>query len=47
MYMLTDRHNDNDRSHFQKFFLEKEAKLKIQNENLNLSQRIDFLRVNL
>ena len=36
MYMLRDKNNDNDRSHFEKFFSEKEAMLKISNEDLNL-----------
>ena len=36
MYMLRDKNNDNDRSHFEKFFLEKEAMLKLNNKDLNL-----------
>ena len=45
--MLRDKNNDNDRSHFEKFFQEKEAMLRINNEDLNLCQRLELLRSSL
>ena len=50
--MLQDKHSPTNASknlsHFEKFFQGKDqTQLKIQNESLNLSQRLDFLRNSL